>query len=64
MTEEVFISGFCRTCNETRTVCCEYEVQPDGSYMMTEFDCNYEKCAHHAGCLIYKEAKDRERGMK
>ena len=22
---EEFISGFCRTSNETRTICCEYE---------------------------------------
>ncbi|HBN56682.1 MAG TPA: hypothetical protein DD414_07885 [Lachnospiraceae bacterium] len=60
-TEEAFISGFCRTSNETRTVACEYERQPDGSLKMTEFDCNYEKCPNSAACLIYKEATERER---
>lgn len=59
--EEAFISGFCRTCNETRTVACEYERQEDGTLIMTEFDCNYERCAHNASCLIYKEARDREK---
>ena len=28
---EEFISGFCRTSNETRTICCEYEQGDDGS---------------------------------
>ena len=35
---EAFISGFCRSCNETRTVACEYERQPDGSLKLTEAD--------------------------
>lgn len=61
-TEEAFISGFCRTGNETRTVACEYERQPDGTLKMTEFDCNYEKCPNSSACLIYKEARDREEG--
>ena len=42
-TAEEFISGFCRSCNETRTVACEYERQQDGSWRMTEFGCNIEK---------------------
>lgn len=56
---EEFISGFCRSSNETRTVACEYERQKDGSLRMTEFDCNYEKCPNSAACLIYKEAQKR-----
>lgn len=60
---EAFISGFCRTSNETRTVACEYERQPDGGLRMTEFDCNYEKCPNNAACLIYSEAKEREKGV-
>ena len=59
-TVEEFISGFCRSSNETRTVACEYEKQPDGSVRMTEFDCNVEKCPNSAACLIYREAKERE----
>lgn len=59
--EEAFISGFCRSSNETRTVACEYERQADGSLKLTEFDCNYEKCPNSSACLIYKEALDREK---
>ena len=40
--EEAFISGFCRTSNETRTVACEYERGADGALTLTKFDCNYE----------------------
>lgn len=57
---EAFISGFCRSNNETRTVACEYERQPDGSLKLTEFDCNHEACPNSAACLIYKEALERE----
>ena len=52
---EEFISGFCRTSNETRTICCE------GSVTLTEFDCNPEKCPNSAACTIWEEAKSRER---
>ena len=55
---EEFISGFCRSSNETRTVACEYERQEDGSLRMTEF----EKCPNSAACLIYKEARKRADG--
>ena len=58
--EEAFISGFCTSSNETRTVACEYELQPDGTRKLTEFDCSYEKCPNSGACLIYKEARDRE----
>ena len=47
--EEAFISGFCRTSNETRTVAY-------GALTLTEFDCNYEKCPNSSACLICKEA--------
>lgn len=58
--EEAFISGFCRTSNETRTVACEYERQPDGSLKLAEFDCNYEKCPNNAACQIYADAVSRQ----
>lgn len=58
--QEAFISGFCRSSNETRTVACEYERRPDGALRLTEFDCNHEACPNSAACLIYKEALDRE----
>ena len=34
-----------------------------GSLRMTEFDCNYEKCPNNAACLIYREAREREKGV-
>ena len=37
-----------------------YELQPDGTRKLTEFDCSYEKCPNSGACLIYKEARDRE----
>jgi len=58
---EEFFSGFCRTSNETRTVECEYEKNTDGTWRLVEFGCNYEKCPNNAGCLIYQQARDREK---
>ncbi|MBQ1312371.1 MAG: hypothetical protein IIY55_11035 [Blautia sp.] len=58
-TEEVFISGFCRTINGTNTVCCEYE-EIEGKRKLVFMDCVFEKCEHHAACLIYKEAREKE----
>lgn len=58
---EAFISGFCRTSNETRTVACEYERQQTGDFRMTYFECNHEKCPNSSACLIYKEALEKEK---
>ena len=54
-TEEVFISGYCRTANRTNTVCCEYEAV-EGKRTLVFMDCVFDRCEHHAACLIYKEA--------
>ena len=58
-TREEFINGFCRTTNESRTVCCEYERQPDGEWTLTDYECNVDKCPNSAACQIYKEASLR-----
>ena len=58
---EEFISGFCRTSNETRTVACEYEYRPGGSVVMTEFGCDYEKCVNSVACLILEQARAIEK---
>lgn len=55
METEEFISGFCRTCNGSQTVCCEYE-ERDGKRILTFMDCAYKRCVHHGACEIYKEA--------
>lgn len=41
METEEFISGFCRTCNGSQTVCCEYE-EKDGRRILTFMDCAYK----------------------
>ena len=58
-TREEFINGFCRTTNESRTVCCEYERQPDGEWKLTDYECNVDKCPNSAACQIYKEAREK-----
>lgn len=59
-TREEFINGFCRTTNESRTVCCEYERQPDGEWTLTDYECNVDKCLNSAACQIYKEAREKK----
>ncbi|MGN8631193.1 hypothetical protein ACTNEW_06325 [Blautia sp. HCP3S3_G3] len=58
--QEEFISGFCRTCNGTQTVYCEYE-EKDGYKILQFMDCAHDQCLHHAACEIYKEAHRIER---
>ena len=55
METEEFISGFCRTCNGSQTVCCEYE-ETDGKRILTFMDCAYKRCVNQGACEIYKEA--------
>lgn len=65
---EEFLSGFCRTCNGSQTVCCEY-TEENGSVYLENMDCAYRKCIHHGACEIYKEAhllgeeRQRKRGF-
>lgn len=54
---EKLISGFCRTCNDTRTVFCEYECQSTGNFRLAEMGCGHESCRHTGSCLILKEAE-------
>ena len=56
---EEFINGFCRTTNETRTVCCEYEQLSDGTWKLTDYECNVDSCPNSAACQIYKEAREK-----
>ena len=59
METEEFISGFCRTCNGSQTVCCEYE-EKDGKRILTFMDCAYKRCVNQGACEIYKEAHQWE----
>ena len=55
--QEEFISGFCRTCNGSQTVCCEF-VKEDGKVYLESMDCAHARCLHHGACEIYKEAHE------
>ena len=57
---EEFINGFCRTTNATRTVCCEYEQLADGTWKLTDYECNVDSSPNSAACQIYKEAREKE----
>lgn len=59
METEEFISGFCRTCNQTQTVCCEY-TEENGRKTLQFMDCAHAACLHHGACQIYKEAHELE----
>ena len=54
METEEFISGFCRTCNGSQTVCCEYE-EKDGKRILTFMDCAYKRCVNQGACEILKK---------
>ncbi len=50
MEKEYFLTGYCRTTDQSRTVTVEID---DG--MMTEVDCCFENCIHRQSCAIAKE---------
>lgn len=52
---EEFLSGFCRTCNGSQSVCCEYTIE-DGEKILEFMDCAHASCVHRGACEIYKEA--------
>ena len=52
MEKEVFLSGYCRTIDES---CMVAVVLEDGK--MVEVDCCYENCIHTPGCVIAKEIR-------
>lgn len=58
-TEEEFISGFCRTCNGSNTVCCEY-TRENGKRKLQFMDCAHASCLHHGACEIFREAHRME----
>ena len=50
MEKEYFLTGYCRTTDQSRTVAVEVE---DGT--LSEVDCCYENCIHTPNCTIAKE---------
>ena len=50
MEKEYFLTGYCRTTDQSRTVAVVLE---NGE--LTEVDCCYENCIHRQSCAIAKE---------
>lgn len=57
-TEETFLSGFCKTQNQTRTVCCEYTTDENGRKEITETDCSYGACPYSRFCVLIHSLND------
>lgn len=55
---EKFCSGFCKSQNATRMVCCEYS-RNQGVYELTDTDCQFQSCQYFADCTLMAEAKKR-----
>lgn len=51
MTEEQFLTGFCRQIDGTRRITLEYE---EKTGEIEAVDCGYETCVHRAACEIGK----------
>ena len=58
MEQEYFLTGYCRTTDQSRTVAIEVE---DGK--LIEVDCCYENCVHAPNCAIAKEIESRTKDM-
>lgn len=54
ITEE-FVSGFCKSQNQTRMVICELEENEDGSKSLLSSDCAYGVCEHSGDCLLIRQ---------
>lgn len=50
MEQEYFLTGYCRTTDQSRTVTVVVE---DGK--LIEVDCCYENCVHRPNCVIAQE---------
>ena len=53
MEKEVFLSGYCRTTDNSRMV----EVIVENGEV-TDVDCCYENCPHTSNCLIAKSIRE------
>ena len=55
MEKEIFLSGYCRVLDGSRTVEVLFE---DGK--LTEVDCNYGHCVYEPNCPIARRIKESE----
>ncbi len=54
MEKEIFLSGYCRVLDHSRTVCI---VVDEGK--LTDVDCNYEVCPYTKECTIGKSITEQ-----
>ena len=57
MEKEAFLSGYCRTIDQSRMVSVVVE---DGQ--LVEADCCYETCIHAPNCIIAENIRDMLKG--
>ena len=53
MEKEYFLTGYCRTTDQSRTVTIEIE-----DSKLTEVDCCYENCIHATSCVIAEKIRE------
>ena len=53
MENEIFISGYCRTLDESRMVIAVTEDRK-----LLEVDCSYETCPHTASCTVARKISE------
>lgn len=51
---EKSFSGFCRACDQTRIVLCEFSCH-DGKQEVIDSGCGFPDCPHTASCTIAQE---------
>ena len=55
MEKELFISGYCRMLDQSRTVCAVTEDD-----CLTEVDCSYFNCPHTPNCTVAAALRELE----
>ncbi len=53
MEQEIFISGYCRTTDESRMVTAEF-----ADNTLLDVDCCYRNCPHKPNCTIAKKIEE------
>ncbi len=56
MEKEFFISGYCRACDQSRTVCAEFE---DGK--LSSVDCGFPGCVYADRCTVAGQIRETEK---
>ena len=64
MTEEIFVSGYCRTINANRMICCEFG-ESGGKPVLETADCDYGVCKYSSEWRLIRQAgENAEKGQQ